>query len=168
MIKFSTTILRFGKLGEKTGWSYITVSQKQAEQLNPGCKKSFRVKGRLDDFPIEKTALLPMGEGTFILPVNAKIRKGTGKNAGDKIKVQFEVDGRALKFSADFMKCLSDDQRALEFFRTLPKSHQNYFSSWIESAKTLPTKTKRITMALIALSSGQGFGEMMRANKTLR
>ena len=53
MVKFSTTILKFDKQGEKTGWTYITIPAKIAQQLNPGNKKSFRVKGRLDDFEIE-------------------------------------------------------------------------------------------------------------------
>jgi hypothetical protein len=168
MIRLSATIRRFGKMGEKTGWSYILISRQQAEELNPGCKKSFRVKGQLDGLRIEKAALLPMGEGQFILPFNAALRKSTGKTAGDVIKVMFERDERVLRLSSDFMKCLKDDTNALEFFKNLPKSHQNYFSKWIESAKTSPTKTKRITMAVVALASGQGFGEMMRANKNFR
>lgn len=165
MVDFITTIRKFGKLGEKTGWSYILITEKQAEQLNPGCKKTFRVKGQLDDFKFERTAILPMGNGEFILPMNATIRKGTGKKVGDKINVTLDLDPRPLKPSADFMKCLKDDNRAYDFFKTLPKGHQNYFTNWIESAKTLPTKTKRITMALIGLGIGQGFGEMIRANK---
>jgi hypothetical protein len=168
MITFSTRILQFGKQGEKTGWTYIEISKRQAEQLKPGNKKSFRVRGLLDNFVLEQAALLPMGEGKFILPMNAAIRKGTGKKAGDIIKVKFEVDERARKLSADFIKCLKDDARAYDFFKNLPKSHQQYFSNWIESAKTVSTKTKRITMAVIALGAGQGYGEMMRANKTVR
>jgi hypothetical protein len=165
MVTFTTKILRFEKMGEKTGWSYIVISQRQAEQLNPGCKKSFRVKGSLDGHTISKTALLPMGEGTFILPMNAAIRKATGKKAGDSIKAQFEIDERPLTLSTEFIQCLKDEPRAYDFFKTLPKGHQNYFSKWIESAKTIQTKTKRITMAVIALSSGQGYSEMIRANK---
>jgi hypothetical protein len=168
MITFTAKVLRFGKKGEKTGWSYIEVNQRQAEQLNPGCKKSFRVKGLLDNFKIRKTALLPMGGGKFILPMNAALRKGTGKAAGDTLKIQFEVDESPLKLSADFINCLKDDARAFDFFKTLPKGHQNYFSNWIESAKTVQTKTKRITMAVIALAAGQGFGEMIRANKRVQ
>jgi hypothetical protein len=167
MITFTAKILRFGKQGEKTGWSYIELSKRQAETLNPGMKKSFRVKGTLDDLPIEKTALLPMGDGKFILPMNASHRKATGKKAGDTIKVKFEVDERPLTLSTTFLKCLKDDARAYSFFKTLPKSHQNYFSKWIESAKTSQTKAKRITMAVIALAQEQRYNEMMRANKTL-
>lgn len=166
MITFSTKIQRFAKKGEKTGWTYIEISKHNAELLNPRCKKSFRVKGTLDNHKIQKCALLPMGEGKFILAMNAAIRKGTGKTAGDTIKVQLEVDERPLTLSAEFIQCLKDDPIAYDFFKTLPKGHQNYFSNWIESAKTTPTKAKRITMAVIALATGQGFGEMIRENKS--
>jgi hypothetical protein len=165
MIKYSTKILRFSKNAEKTGWSYIVINSRRAEQLNPGCKKSFRVRGLLDSHKIQKTALLPVGKGEFILPINAAIRKGTGKTAGDTLSIQIELDERLVTLSADFITCLKDDARAYAFFKTLPRGHQNYFSNWIESAKTISTKTKRITMAVIALAEGQGFGEMMRANK---
>ncbi|HEX5169784.1 MAG TPA: YdeI/OmpD-associated family protein [Cyclobacteriaceae bacterium] len=165
MITFSTRILKFGNKGEKTGWRYIEISKAQAEKLNPGCRVAFRVKGKLDHHPIEKTALIPMGEGNFILPMNAELRKATGKKEGDTIKVQMQFDKRELTLSADFLGCLKDEPVAYDFFKTLSKSHQNYFSKWIESAKTENTKVKRITMAVVALGCKQGFPEMLRANK---
>lgn len=165
MIQFSTTILRFDKKGEKTGWSYIEVTAAQAQKLNPGCKVSFRVKGKLDSYSFETVALIPMGDGSFILPVNGNIRKLIHKGPGDRIKVAMALDNRARPLSQDLMECLKDDPEALSYFRSLPKSHQNYFSNWIESAKTSQTKTKRIVMAVTALNKKQGFGEMMRANK---
>jgi hypothetical protein len=71
MISFTTTILKFGQQGEKTGWTYILIPAELAGQLKPGHKKSFRVKGRLDQYPIKGVALLPMGEGDFIMALNA-------------------------------------------------------------------------------------------------
>ncbi|MBL7847670.1 MAG: DUF1905 domain-containing protein [Cyclobacteriaceae bacterium] len=165
MVRFTTKILRFGKMGEKTGWTYIRISASQAQKLNPGKKTGYRVKGTLDQHPIQRVALLPMGEGAFIIPLNAKMRKAIGKGQGDSLTVSLEVDQRTIPPSADFMKCLKDDARAISHFRTLSGSHQRYFSKWIEEAKTVETKTKRITMAVIALGSGQGFPEMIRANK---
>ncbi|HVF97457.1 MAG TPA: YdeI/OmpD-associated family protein, partial [Flavisolibacter sp.] len=50
-------------------------------------------------------------------------------------------------------------------FESLTKGHRLYFSKWIESAKTEPTKAKRIAMAVNALAKGWGYPEMMRANK---
>ncbi len=165
MIQFSTTILRFDKKGEKTGWSYIEITSAQANKLNPGCKVSFRVKGKLDNFSFEKVALLPMGDGNFILPINGTIRKAIQKHHGDKIKVTMELDKRSVTLSPDLMKCLREDTEGIAFFKSLPKYHQHYISNWIESAKSVQTKTKRIVMAVIACGKKQGFREMIRANK---
>lgn len=165
MISFITTIQRFDKKGEKTGWSYIEISPAQAQKLLPGQKVSFRVKGSVDSFKLEKTALLPMGDGNFILPMNATIRKAIGKKHGDKVKVIMEADKSKYELSADLMTSLRDEPQALEFFKSLSGSHQKYFSKWIESAKTMQTKTRRIVMAVIALSKRQGYPEMIRANK---
>ncbi len=165
MLEYATTILQFSKKGEKTGWSYIEVSAAQAQKLKPGCKVSFRVKGQLDHYSLEKVSLLPMGDGSFILPVNGKIRKFLKKGAGDRIKVSLSYDNRAPIISKDLLKCLKDDPEALQYFKGLPRSHQNYFSNWIESAKTRATKTKRIVLAVTGLNKKQGFGEMIRANK---
>jgi uncharacterized protein YdeI (YjbR/CyaY-like superfamily) len=66
------------------------------------------------------------------------------------------------------MACLADDATALDFFNTLSKGHQTYFSNWIEAAKTVETKTKRITQAVMGLSMGLGYGEMVRYFKKMR
>ncbi len=165
MVEYTTTIQQFARKGEKTGWSYIEVSIEQAHKLKPDCKVSFRVKGKLDNYSFEKVSLLPMGDGSFILPVNGKMRSFLKKRAGDKIKVLLEFDNRSPQISKDLLRCLKDDPEALRYFNSLPKSHQNYFSNWIESAKTSTTKTKRIVMAITGLGKKQGYGEMIRANK---
>jgi hypothetical protein len=165
MLEFSTTISRFEKKGEKTGWSYIEVSAAQAQKLKPDSKVSFRVKGQLDHYAFEKVALIPMGDGGFILPVNGRMRKVLRKGPGDRVKVSLSFDARSPEPSKELLLCLKDDPDALRFYKSLPKSHQNYFSNWIESAKTTGTKTKRIVMAVTGLGKNQGFGEMIRANK---
>ena len=38
MVSFTTTILRFDEMGEKTGWTYIEVAAEYAEKLKPGNK----------------------------------------------------------------------------------------------------------------------------------
>jgi len=165
VIEFSTTIKKFKENGEKTGWTYIDVPFDLAEQMNPGCKKSFRVKGKLDAIDYDNLALLPMGEGNFILTLNAIIRKKIKKDKGDKLKVSMQVDTKERPLSKIFIECLEDEPKALEFFKTLPKSHQRYFSNWIESAKTDATKAKRITQAVNALAMKLGFSQMARLNR---
>lgn len=168
VITFTTKIKKFDRKGEKTGWTYIEISHTQASKINPGKKVGYRVKGQLDQCSIQRVALLPMGDGGFIMPLNAKMRKAIGKEKGDTLTVKLELDVRTIPASSDFMKCLRDDARAMAHFKTLSGSHQRYFSKWIEEAKTVETKTKRITMAVIALGQAQGFPEMLRANKKFR
>lgn len=166
MIEYTTTILQFDKKGEKSGWSYIEITAAQSNKLYPRCKVSYRVKGKIDTYTFERTALLPMGDGNFILPINGTIRKAIKKHEGHSVKVSLERDKRPPSLSNDLMKCLKEDPLAKAYFLSLPKSHQNYFSNWIESAKTVHTKTKRIVMAMEAFAKKQGFGEMIRANKS--
>jgi uncharacterized protein YdeI (YjbR/CyaY-like superfamily) len=65
----------------------------------------------------------------------------------------------------DFAACLEDEPQAAEYFHKLPKSHQNYYIRWFNSAKTEPTRVKRMAQAIIALSKGKHYGEMIRELK---
>jgi hypothetical protein len=168
MIKFIATILKFDEQGEKTGWTYIEIPADIAQQIKPGNKKSFRVKGKLDNYSIKSIALLPMGNGNFIMPLNAAMRKTTGKRKGAMLSVNIEEDKTPLKLNEDFLTCLNDEPVALKHFNSLAGSHRNYFSKWIDNAKTEQTKTKRIAMAVSALARGLGYPEMMREDKAKR
>jgi len=165
MISFSTTILKFDQQGEKTGWTYILIPAQIAEQLKPGNKKTFRVKGKLDNFSIKGVALLPMGEGDFIMAINAAMRKRIKKQKGATLQVRLQEDKEEIKPPAALMDCLADEPEALVKFQRLSKGHQNYFSKWIESAKTEHTKAKRIAHTIRFLSLGKDFGEMIRTLK---
>ncbi|MEO6355587.1 MAG: YdeI/OmpD-associated family protein [Ferruginibacter sp.] len=165
MVQFTTTILKFGEQGEKTGWTYIVIPAALAQQLLPGNKKSFRVKGKLDEHTISGMALIPMGEGDFIMALKADLRKAIGKQKGAQLLVKLAIDAKPYEVNGLLMECLQDEPAAKHYFQSLPKSHQHYFSKWIESAKTEPTKTKRIAMAVNAMSKKMDFGQMLRSAK---
>lgn len=165
MVQFTATIKKFGDKGEKTGWTYFEVPEEIASALKPGYRKEFKVKGRLDDYVVKRVSLLPMGGGIFIFVLNAAIRKAIRKKHGAMVKVQLQADDSAFVFNKDFMDCLDDEPKAKDFFKSLTGSHQRYFSKWIDSAKTEPTKTKRIAMAVNALARKWGYPEMIRAQK---
>lgn len=165
MVTFTALIQRDDRSPDKAGWSYIVIPLAQAKKLNPGSRLGFRIKGSIDSYTLTKTAVLPMGDGTFMLPVNGTMRKAIGKRHGDKVKLTIEADLRELELSKDLMSSLKDDPEALKHFKSLTKSHQQYFSKWIESAKTATTKTKRIVMSVVALSQKKGYGQMIRESR---
>ena len=106
-----------------------------------------------------------MGGGSFIIPINATIRKALGKRKGAVIKVSLTEDIRDVEINKMFLICLADEPKALEFFNSLPRGHRNYFSKWIESAKTEETKANRIARAVTALSRKLGYPEMLRMGR---
>lgn len=165
MLSFLTTILKFDKQGEKTGWTYIVVPAKIANKLNPGVKKSYRVKGKVDDFKIEKIALIPMGEGDFIMSINAAMRKGIGKRKGAIVNVQIVLDNSRILPPAELLDCLKDEPEAFTYFNSLPQGHRNYFTKWIETARTEPTKVKRIALVVKTMVRKMDFGTMLREER---
>lgn len=149
-------------MGEKTGWTYLVVSKQQAEKIKPGNKKTFRVKGKLDEHPIKSVALLPRGDGSFIMAVNATMRKAIRKIHGAELVVQLEEDKAPVKLSAQLLECLKDDPDAEKNFNSLPTSHKNWYSNWVNAAKGEQTKAKRIATIMKTLALGMGFSEMMK------
>ena len=163
MIEFNTLILQFDEKGEKTGWSYIELPADLACQLLPDNKKSFRVKGMLDGFTFAGLALIPMGEGNFILPLKADIRKAIHKNAGAMLQVKMEYDKDfKIDIPEDLQECFDFEPEAVEFFDSLPKSHRNYFIKWITDAKTEETRAKRIMNTVNAMLRKWPYNVMIR------
>ena len=167
MIRFNATIQKYGQQGEKTGWTFVEIPESLAQQLYPGNKKSFRVKGSLDKLTIAAQALIPVGGGVFILPLKAELRKQLGKRMGECVllKITRDTNPDPVPMPEDFAACLEDEPAAAENFKKLPGSHQHYYIRWFNSAKTEPTRVKRMTQAIIALSKGKHYGEMIREMK---
>lgn len=165
MIYFDTILQQFGEKGDKTGWTYIQVPQDIAEQLQPASRKTFRVKGKIDAFAIKGVALMPMGDGSFMLPVNAGMRKGIGKKKGAMVKLAITIDKAPPALPPALKECLEDEPEAMAFFQQLNLSHRNYFIKWIESVKNEMTQAKRIAQTIDALLLKQNFVDMMHAHK---
>lgn len=165
MIHYTATIKKFASKGEKTGWTYIDIPVAIAQKLNPNCKKSFRIKGTLNKVVLPPTSILPMGAGNFILPLKADLRKILKAVVGNTIEVNIVLEKNEYSLNQDFVDCLSDEPEAAKYFYSLTKSHQHYFSKWIETAKTNETKIKRIAKAVTALAKGWGYVEMIRSNE---
>ncbi|ACU05104.1 YdeI/OmpD-associated family protein [Pedobacter heparinus] len=166
MITFKAEIERFNEMGEKSGWTYVFIPQAIANQLKPDCRKSFRVKGKLDNVDIEGLSFVPMGEGNFIMALNAALRKKLRKEKGAVIELSLEEDKTfKIEMPEDLELCLADEPHLLKNFLKQPKSHQNWYINWLNTAKTEATRTKRIVKIVSAMDKDWDFGTMMRDGK---
>lgn len=163
MIKFNAIIGRFDQKGEKTGWTYVSVPAAVANQIKPGGKKSFRVRGLLDRHEISGVALLPMGGGDFILTLKSSLKKALEKKEGDPLYLELEEDTDfEILLPDDLELCLSEEG-LMDNFLNQPRSHQNYFIIWLNTAKTEPTRVKRLALVVMAMEKGMNYSEMIRA-----
>jgi hypothetical protein len=164
MVQFTAVIQQFGEQGEKTGWSYIAIPTDLAEELNPGVRRSFRVKGKLDAYAIKQQALLPVGDGGFILPLKTSVRKAIHKNKGAMLKLSLALDETTLKVSAELIECLADSPVAEKKFNAMPRSHQMYYSNWISSGKAVQTRARRIQLTILAMEKNLTFAQVLKMN----
>lgn len=166
MVVFEAEIERFERMGEKTGWTFVFIPMEIANQIKPDTKKSYRVKGKLDQVKVQGLAFTPMGEGNFILALKASLRKELKKEEGAMLKLALEEDKDfKIEMPDDLELCLMEERHCLDNFLKLSKSHQNYYINWLNTAKTEPTRTKRLTQIVIAMDKRMDFSEMMRSNK---
>ncbi|WP_410220649.1 YdeI/OmpD-associated family protein [Pedobacter sp.] len=166
MVSFEAEIEKFDQKGEKTGWSYVFIPNAVAEQIKAGDRKSFRVKGKIDQVEVSGMSLVPMGEGDFILALKSSLRKKLKKEEGAKVLLQLAFDADfKIEMPDDLELCLSDEPEFLSTFLKMPKSHQNYYINWLNSAKTETTRTKRLVMIVDAMAKKYDFGQMIRASK---
>lgn len=163
MITFSTILQKLTAKDEKYGWTVVPITAKIAQQLKPNNKKSFRVKGTIDNYAVQSLALLPMGDGKFVISINATIRKAIKKIHGATVVLQLEEDNSPIILNTDLLECLQDEPKALDFFNTLTPSHKKYFSNWVNTAKTEATKAKRIAACINALAKKWDYGLMIRS-----
>ncbi|RZL37334.1 MAG: DUF1905 domain-containing protein, partial [Pedobacter sp.] len=137
MVYLKTAIEKYESNGEKTGWSYVHIPQEIADQIKPDSRRGFRVKGFIDELAISGLSATPIKEDGFIIPLNKNLRKALRKEEGSVVEMR-------LAFDADFKIempevleiCLAQEEGLLEYFLSLPKSHQNYFINWLNTAKT--------------------------------
>jgi hypothetical protein len=166
MVEFNTIMLQFAEQGEKTGWTYIDIPADVAQLLKPDNKKSFRVRGMLDGLAVSGMALMPMGEGNFIMALKAEVQRGIHKNAGAMLKVSIEEDTEyKVEVPDDLQECFDFEPDALAFFNSLPKSHRDYFIKWIDQAKTSETRAKRIINTINAMLRKWKYNQMLREMK---
>ncbi len=166
LTKFSSEILKYGKKGEKTGWTYISMDKELAEQIKPHNKKSFRVKGKIDACSVKGLAVLPVGGGEFIISLNEVLRTKLRKKEGDVVACQLEEDLEyKVDIPADLHELLREEKSMIENFMKLLPSHRAYFINWINSAKTEITRTKRLSMTANAMFNGLTYPEMIKLER---
>ena len=165
MFSFKTTIQKYASKGSQTGWTFVDMPMDVVLKLKLKNRREFRIKGTMDDVVFERLACLPVKEGHFIIVINAELRKKLGKKEGAVLSIKFELDKREALKSKELLDCLAEEPEALEHFKSLTPSHQNYFHKYVLSAKGTDTRAGRIVSTITAMYKKMNYGEMIRSLK---
>jgi hypothetical protein len=119
-------------------------------------KKRVKVKTTIDGVPY-RGSLVRMGGQDHILGILKEIRERIGKNIGDTIAIQLEedTDPRIVIIPLDMKKALSKSQEANRFFQQLAYSNKRKYVQWVENAKNIGTRQRRILKAIEMLEIKQ-------------
>lgn len=75
---------------QKGGWTYIRVPKKITKELLFAAQRGLIPITAHVGTSTWKTSLLPMGDGTHFIALNAKVRKAQNISAGKTITISFE------------------------------------------------------------------------------
>lgn len=133
-------------------WTHILIPINVAEIFK---KNGFiPVKGKIDAYAFKGMKLTPTGRGNHRLSINEKIRRTLGKQSGDWVDLELELDPEKKQVIVpdDFLIALQGNQKAFDFFETLTDSYKRYYTEWILFSKKEETRVSRIQKAVERLS----------------
>lgn len=95
--------------------------------------------------------------GVAKIPISAENRKAAGVNAGDEVDVEIELDEspREIAVPTDLAEALGGDAEAERCFNGLSPSRKKAYVTWIEQAKKIETRERRVAQAITELSEGR-------------
>ena len=64
------------------------------------------------------------------------------------------------------LACVELEPKAKTYFESLPKSHQRYFSNWVDGAKTAITRERRLITIIEALNNKWDYPTMIKFYKS--
>lgn len=138
----------------KAGWTFVVLSG-----IDPKYKRAglIRVKGKIDTYMLKQFNLLPMKDGSMMLPINATVRKVIHKYEGDSVHITLYVDGSRVEVPEDILTTLLESPKANTFFRSLSDSNKKYYIDWVMASKRTETKIQRLSKMIALLEKRKKF-----------
>ena len=131
-------------------WTYRLVIPNS--QAIPGTWKHIKVSGTLDDYVITARNLAPRRGLDKMLSINADIRRHTGKQAGDTLRVTLYLEpNNLLRDPAELLACFGD-AGVLPQFQALGAEAQQALLQGILSQSDEARQEKKLLASLDALA----------------
>lgn len=93
----------------------------------------------------------------FLFGLSKEVRATASVDAGDEVEVRLELDKaqRTVQPPPALADALAGDARASAAYERLAYTHRKEFARWIEEAKRVQTRERRVAKALEMLRAGE-------------
>jgi hypothetical protein len=132
---------------------FIELPTEIVQSLGGGKRPPVRLT--LNGFPHRTT--VSVYSGRYYVPVRREIRQAAQLAPGDPVKVTVEMDRepRIVEVPPDLAEALAVDGDAAATFDRLSYSHRKEYVDWIEGAKRLETRRRRVASTMERLRAGR-------------
>lgn len=135
------------------GMDYCAVPVPPEITAAVGTKGPVLVMARVNGSSEFQVSLFPVGGGRHYIRIKARVRKETGIQVGDGVKVEFTVLDRAsTEIPDDLLKALRS-AKAEESFRSLPPGKRSFIIRRINEAAKQETRARRVQDAVSTAKS---------------
>jgi hypothetical protein len=132
-------------------WTYVRAPVDLAAIY--GARGSIKVVGSINGYPYRGSAM-PHGDGSHFLVVNKALRDALSVDVGDVVRMSIRPDTepRVVAAPPDLLAALPANPAAQAYFDHLAPSHRKAYVEWIENAKRLDTRARRVQGAVERLA----------------
>jgi hypothetical protein len=116
-----------------------------------GTRQYVRVKGLIDHVAFESKSLMPRGDGTHFLAIDASIRKAIKKQSGDEVRIVIEEDKAELQIPSEITEALEYSEEAKKVFSMSSQGDKRIYCKHISSGRSKETREKRAADLVIRL-----------------
>ncbi len=132
----------------------VVLDDEQVKTVGEGAKR-FPVAATINGYTWRTTVTRMRGE--FLLGLNREVRDGADAQAGDTVELELELDTapREVEVPEALSSALAGDREAAARFEALAFTHRKEYARWIEEAKRVQTRERRVVQALQMLREGK-------------
>lgn len=138
---------------------YVVVTTEQGTSLRAQWRRPMPVLVRVNELPATpwRTNLMPAGDGSFLLYLHGEMRKMTGVDVGDSVRVDLRFDdayrnGPLHETPEWFQRALDENSQALANWHALVPSRQKEVLRYFAGLKTDEAKARNLVRAMRVLS----------------
>ena len=154
---FEAPIEKFGVGKKRVVWYNVLIAPPDiCAQLPLGEFPRLRVEGEIADIPVAN-AFMPTGDGRHYVIVAPNVLKNGNARLGDYVEMRFRIaDQDHVDVPTELANAIAAKRGAADVWEALTPGKKRMLAQHVHSAKTPPTRAKRVQEAVDALTGHGG------------